>query len=311
MSSSDTCHIFSLPNELILCILSSLHTTELLPLTVVSHRFSSLIIRILHTRLQYASLLHGNTLLLECYHPSAKLTEDPLYCQALGTPGLEQSINHRETAYNVEKNPAVHLMKHYARLGSLYSRFRPYRKERDISRLNRRHPAGDIPGSRTHPSSASPSQNQGGGHEELVRQSVTLESHELFTQLCAVLNLVKVGPRNGLFRRFIELEEGVVRVWRDWLSMMCQSTEPCQGDEDATIYDMEKRKEDTVVEDVQNDRRVLWVSRARNVGVRFRVKKRMIRRDSPLLIDASEEIAVSYEIEYEGELPETLPPAGT
>lgn len=307
MASSGHCYIFSLPNELLLHILAVLPTPELLPLTTVSHRLTSLILRVLYTRLQLAASLHGHTLILECYHPSAKLTEPPLYCTYLGTPGLDDTVDPWKIADETVAGPGYGLGNRLATMRGMYSRFRPHRNRKDVTRPVRRHPAGDVPGSRTHPSSSSsPLQKYGDGEEELVRQLLTLDGHELFTQLCSVTNLVKVGPRNGLFRCFVEVEDGVVRVWRDWLANMTEGkmTEMSIQERDEINGSKGKGKfrEDLAAPDVSEDEKVLWVSRSKNVGLRFRVRERRIHRELPVLMYANEEVAVSYDIEYEGEL---------
>ncbi|KAF2999876.1 hypothetical protein E8E13_008129 [Curvularia kusanoi] len=180
----------------------------------------------------------------------------------------------------------------------MYSRFRPHRRElEDGGRRVARRP-GDIPGSRTYPGTA---QDKFTG--ELVKQTVSLESHELFTQLVAQTNLVKIGPYNGLFSAFVDVEEGVLRVWRRWLGEIAAK--------DKQLLDMQKEEaekmgkgkgkareydeKDAGVE----DSRILWVSTARNTGIRFNVRERKLRRDAPILIRNDEDLPVSYEIEYD------------
>jgi hypothetical protein len=134
-----------------------------------------------------------------------------------------------------------------------------------------------VPGSRTFPI---PGTASDGFEGEAVRQILSLEGGELFTQLVAQLNLVKIGPRNGLYTSFTEVEEGVVRVWRDWLKDMAEES-----------VDEKKGKE-----------KVLWVDgKSRNTGLRFRVREKKIRRNAPILFRADEEdLPVSYEVEYDG-----------
>ncbi|KAB2576766.1 hypothetical protein DBV05_g4512 [Lasiodiplodia theobromae] len=285
--------LLSLPNELLIHILNSLPTPDLLPLTTVAHRFYAVILRIVHNRLIAAANLHeqDHTLLLECYHPSAKLTEPPLYCRYLGTDGLDVPDPDFDEADLV------------GRLGYLrnrYSRFRPYRKGPEAYSARTR--PGDIPGSRTHPSSSAP-QYTGGGYndDELVRQVLSLDSEERFTQLCAVINLIKLGPRNGLFRSFVEVEDSVLRVFRDWLRKVALPTANQLPDLQAASGEStsEKGKETQSDEEMADGKRLLWVSPAKNVGLKFRVRQRRLRRDTPILILADEETAVSYDIEYE------------
>jgi hypothetical protein len=270
-----------------------LPTPELLPLTVLSNRIYNIILRILHNRLVAAAELESHSLLLECYHPSAKLTEPPYFCAYQGTDGLSLYENPGEP----DRAAAA------ARLGEMrqmYSRFRPHRRElEDGGRRVARRP-GDIPGSRTYPGTA---QDKFSG--EIVKQTVSLEAHELFTQLVAQANLVKIGPYNGLFSAFVDIEEGVLRVWRKWLGEIA-----AKGNR---VIDTEKEKAEEVggakgeirkpddMESGSEDQRILWVSTARNTGIRFNVRERKLRRDTPILIRNDEDLPVSYDVEYDGE----------
>ncbi|KAJ4401999.1 hypothetical protein N0V91_007502 [Didymella pomorum] len=282
------CHLYNLPNELLLHLFVPLPTPELLPLTVVSHRIYNIILRILHNRLVAAAELHSHSLLLECYHPSAKLTEPPYFCAYRGTDGLSL---YEET----DRNTAARLgeMRH------MYSRFRPHRRElEDGGRRVVRRP-GDIPGSRTYPGTT---QDKFKG--DIVKQTVSLEGHELFTQLVAQTNLVKIGPYNGLFSAFVDVEEGVLRVWRNWLSGMAGKSNGAspgvQKEADEGVGKGKQAVREVVEEPFDpDDKRILWVSMAKNTGIRFNVKERMLRRDAPILIKNDEDMPVSYDIEYD------------
>jgi hypothetical protein len=248
----------------------------------------------LHNRLVAAAELESHSLLLECYHPSAKLTEPPYFCAYQGTDGLSLYENPGEP----DRAAAA------ARLGEMrqmYSRFRPHRRElEDGGRRVARRP-GDIPGSRTYPGTA---QDKFSG--EIVKQTVSLEAHELFTQLVAQVNLVKIRPYNGHFSAFVDVEEGVLRVWRKWLGEIV-----AKGNR---VIDTSKEKAEEVgrakgeirkpddMESGSEDQRILWVSTARNTGIRFNVRERKLRRDTPVLIRNDEDLPVSYEVEYDGEL---------
>lgn len=100
----------------------------------------------------------------------------------------------------------------------------------------------------------------------------------------------------------MEVEDGVLRIWRDWLGRMAngQGTGSGKGKErivgDARIDDLSVQGGMD-----QGDDLVLWVTPAQNVGMRFKVRERHFRRDNPILIRSDEEVAVTYEIQYEGE----------
>jgi hypothetical protein len=275
-------------------LLVPMPTPDLLPLTIVSHRICNLVLRILHNRLVAAAELVSHSLLLECYHPSAKLTEPPYFCAYQGTDGL--------SLYENLSEPDRAITARLGEMRQMYSRYRPHRRElEDGGRRVIRRP-GDIPGSRTYPGTV---QDKYKG--ELVRQTISLEAHELFTQLIAQTNLVKIGPYNGLFSAFVDVEEGVLRVWREWLGKIAsRGSKPSTDIQRETVEELGKGM--AVVQEVAedkfdpNDERILWVSMAKNTGIRFNVKERRLRRDAPILIKNDEDVPVSYDIEYDGKL---------
>lgn len=280
--------------QLLLHLLAPIPTPELLPLTVLSHRIYNLVLRILHNRLVAAAELHSHSLLLECYHPTAKLTEPPYFCAYQGTDGL--------SLYENPSEPDRVITARLGQMRQMYSRYRPHRRElQDGGRRVVRRP-GDIPGSRTYPGTV---QDKFKG--DLVRQTVSLEGHELFTQLVAQTNLVKIGPYNGLFSAFVDVEEGVLRVWRDWLSDAGAETSMPRADTQQEVVEELGKGQEAMREGADethdiNSPRILWVSTAKNTGIRFNVKERKLRRDAPILIRNDEDTPVSYEIEYEGRL---------
>ncbi|KAF1926385.1 F-box domain-containing protein [Didymella exigua CBS 183.55] len=276
--------------QLLLHLFVPLSTPELLPLTVVSHRIYNVILRILHNRLVAAAELDSHSLLLECYHPSAKLTEPPYFCAYRGTDGLSLY----ESPSKADRNSVARL----GEMRRMYSRFRPHRRQlEDGGRRVVRRP-GDIPGSRTYPGSA-----QDKFQGDIVKQTVSLEGHELFTQLVAQTNLVKIGPYNGLFSAFVDVEEGVLRVWRKWLSETAARGNKISPEvQKETVEEAGKGK--AAVCEVEEpfdpyDKRILWVSMAKNTGLRFNVKEKKLHRDAPILIRNDEDMPVSYDIEYD------------
>jgi hypothetical protein len=264
-------------------------TPELLPLTTISHRIYTLILRILHNRLVAAAELHSRKLLLECFHPSAKLTEEPYFCSYCGTDGL--------TVYNEDTNDIGRLGEMY----SMYSRFRPHRRDLEAERRRVRPRPGDVPGSRTYPDTV-----QGRSDGETVKQTLSLESHELFTQLVAQAHLATTDPR-GRPMNFVEIEDGVIRVWRDWLKDMAAkgsatNTEVPQDVAEEVGKGKEVAREVSEQKLDLEDSSILWASTRKNSGIRFNVRERKLRRDVPILIRTDEEdMPVNYEIEYDGE----------
>ncbi|KAH9868942.1 hypothetical protein J1614_008019 [Plenodomus biglobosus] len=283
------CYFYRLPNELLLHLFTPIPTPDLLPLTAISRRIYNLIIRILHNRLVAASELHDHTLLLECYHPSAKLTEPSYFCAYRGTDGLGQ--------YNgAESSDCDAGM--LGRMHGMYSRFQPHRRDLDASGRRVVARPGDVPGSRTFPGTV---QDKGMGNA--AKQTLSLEAHELFTQLVAQTNLVKIGPRSGLFTSFVGIEEGVLRVWREWLKDVAAKDRAhpiTTTHQPIEVRGKGKAVAREAVEETadMHDPSILWVSSAKNTGLRFNVKEKKLPKDVPILIRNDEDLPVSYEIEF-------------
>jgi len=302
MDAFTATNLLDLPNELILHILTSFSTQDLLNLATVSHRLHALVVRLILNRLIVAANPPDHTLLLECYHPSARLTEPALYCTYLRTLGLHPDLEYEQISS--DDAPIGRL----GQLRALYSSFRPQRKLPDSPSPPPQHPAGDVPGSRTHPSSSSSRAARLARFEEqaandCVKQVLSLEGHELFTQLCAVANLVQPGPRRGLFGSIQPVEEGVVRVWREWLRMMAGMADDVDDGipEAGSGAQAERQEVGSATKEVQKDERILWIDIKKNVGLKLKVTERHWRRDMPVLWSADEDdIAMSYEVEYQG-----------
>lgn len=226
-----------------------------------------------------------------------------MLCTSLGTDGLEDLASRTDT----EQSYTGRLES----ISSLYTRFKPRRKEPDFT-VTYRHPAGDVPGSRTYRDpNAAPTQdvlNPG----EVVTETVTVDAHDLFSQLTAQVYLGKRDPFRGLLFSIQEVSEGTIRVWRNWLSRQCESKSWTDGETVVVHHDPPptsptgkgKTRADSVVGavDPRRDSSVLWINTSgENVGVRFRVKERKWRRNNaPVLFASEEEVAVSYAVEFEG-----------
>ncbi|KAI9839287.1 MAG: hypothetical protein M1819_003282 [Sarea resinae] len=272
-----------LPNELLLQILASFPTRTLLPLAAVSHRFYDLVLRILHHRLILASTLQDHSLLLECFHPTRRLTEPSLPCEYMGTEGLTSEIAPGEDVYPELRNAGA-----LGKLNGVYSRFRP--RPDAGHKIRRRHPAGDVPG---HPNTSTtfPSFREE-PKSDIVSQTIDLDGDEYFSQLCAKTMLIRHGPRHGVFLSFVEVAEGVIRVWRNWL-----------GKQAALKPSMEDSQLPSTSAQGQCDRRgqerMLFVDSAKNVGIKFRVTENKTQDVAPILRRKDEDLPVSYNVEYE------------
>ena len=192
----------------------------------------------------------------------------------------------------------------------MYSHFRPQRKEPDLFARPRRHPAVDIPGSRTWAVSNQVPQAQ---DNERVTETVTVDAHDLFSQLSTSVYLGRREPRRGLLDSIQNVSEGTIRVWRNWLSEQCETKTFSDGTPVTVHHDSSSkrdRKEPVVpsdlsdtLEDPRKDGSILWVNtRDDNVGTKFKVKEKKWRRTTamPILFESDVEVAVSYEVEFEG-----------
>ncbi|KAM0258569.1 hypothetical protein ACHAQJ_003740 [Trichoderma viride] len=246
--------IKNLPNELLSGVLAEFSTKELLPVVTVSHRFCSLATQILHRRLATAASRPGNGLILECYHPSAKISTPYLSCQYLGAAACDgPSIN--------EHDPS------FVDLRRLYSCFRPVITE-DNRRRRFRYRWGV-------PTLAGNIQLQVAAEDEMdetAHQEVYLDEGERFSQLCTVANVVIEGCRPGLFTRHVNFSDGVIRVFRDWLASMLPGQTSSHSGPGASSSSA--ATETPIAESglfSSDDTRVLWVDRTKDVGIRFKV----------------------------------------
>ncbi|KAK5138224.1 hypothetical protein LTR08_004920 [Meristemomyces frigidus] len=293
--------IFALPNEILLSIFSLFPTRSLLPFTPTCQQFHSLILRVVHQRLQIAAGLNAYTMFLECHPPSARLTAAKFFCTSLGTDGLPELL--------VEDENDVTCVGKVKKLGEMYSRFRPQRKEPDIQ-APMRHPAGDVPGSRTHPdtdAAPGPSRSQ---DNDVVSETVTVDAQDLFSQLTTLVYLGKREPRRGMLFCIQEVSEGTIRVWRKWLADQCESKRWTDGEVVPVHHETPgsatsgngKARADSVTGPAQptKDPSILWINtRDDNVGIKFRVKERNRRQATPLLYTSDVDVAVSYEVVFE------------
>ncbi|KAI8960802.1 hypothetical protein F5Y11DRAFT_250801 [Daldinia sp. FL1419] len=229
--------IDSLPNEIIINVLSNFQTRDLLPLAAVCRRFYGLVGRVHYTRLVETSRLQDHEVILESFHPSEKLSKPSLHCEFQGMHGL------------TEAGEVANL----GELNGIYARFRPH--------LDSEKTAEDV--------------------LELPLHEICLDPGELFSQLCTITSLVKVGPRRGFFSSFANITDSVIRVWRDWLS----------GAETAARTQQRTGS-------CSDDRTILWTDSSKTVGIRFRVREDE-RIPAPILFGRDEEPSVSYTLEYQ------------
>ncbi|RFU74958.1 f-box domain-containing [Trichoderma arundinaceum] len=257
MAATDS-PIKNLPNELLSGILAELTTKELLPVVTVSHRFCSLITRILHRRLIASASLPANQVILECYHPSAKISTPCLSCRYLGTAACDgPPVN--------EQNPP-----NFVDLRRLYSSFRPVIMEENRSRRFRYGWSVQTLAGSTQLQIAAEDVIDDTAHQE-----VHLDEGERFSQLCTATSVVTQGSRPGVFTRHVNISDGVIRVFRDWLGNMLPNRKSSQFGASSSSSASSHAAPDASIADSgvfsSDDSRVLWVDRTKDVGLRFRV----------------------------------------
>ncbi|KHN97033.1 F-box domain containing protein [Metarhizium album ARSEF 1941] len=250
---ASTCPIETLPNEVLAASLARLSTRELIQIVPVSRCFYTLATRILHRRLIDVSPLPHHQLVLDCYHPSERLTTPPLSCRYLG---LKQA----------GEQPITDASLKFSDLGKLYSSYRPVLREENRGGRN----ASARPGGKSVQS------------DETATQEVYLDHDLLFSQLCAVMYVVKEASRPGFFISQVNTCDGVIRVWRQWLA------------ERASFNGAEEVSDSKTVDFDQ----FLWVDVGRNVGLRFRVVLGPAER-MPLLSGPGDDSPVSYTLIYQ------------
>lgn len=186
-------------------------------------------------------------------------------------------------------------------------------KEPDFYSLRRPHPAGDIPGTRTYvtPETAAATAAMLSDPKNAVTRTVTVDSHELFSQLSTVGYLGRREPLRGLLGSIQEVCDGTIRVWRDWLSKQCQAKRWTDGEPIVIHHDgntpgnKSKSRSGSIAAGThpREDSSILWVNNTggEQVGLKMKVKERKLHLDNPILFASDIEVPVSYLVELEGE----------
>ena len=248
--------------------------------------------RILHFRLLLAAAAPEYKLILEAYHPTRRYTDPYLFCTYLGTDGLSSKHEGEGSLYEDCTTESGR----FAKLGSLYSRFRPERPGVEGS-IPVRRVAGMTPNSA---GAGNPNQpiytNSGDGGNVKIQHTINLDADELFGQFCAYSNLVRLGPRRGVFLStvpIVESRQGWMRVWRYWL---VERARACA--QDPAPYALDRRVSN-ICPDFGRDKDILWTCDRKNVGLRFGVKctePRLYEGEDDL-----DDVPLGFEIEIQGE----------
>lgn len=211
--------------------------------------------------------LPDNQLILECYHPSAKISTPYLSCQFQGLKeraDLSSCLPDNLDGESIEAQD----------LSEIYSSFRPQRIDDDDTSRRR------VWFSRLAAFTTIPRNRQ--EDDFTATQDVFLDEGELFSQLCAVTNVVKEGPRKGTFVSHVNISDGVIRVWRQWLLHQATGSTPNAS---------EKLDSDS--------ESILWVDVSKVVGIRCSVAPAPAER-MPLISGPEDEPPITYTLTYEG-----------
>ncbi|KAL2153495.1 hypothetical protein VTH82DRAFT_4650 [Thermothelomyces myriococcoides] len=270
----------TVPNEILDCIFCHLPTSSLLSLVRVNRRVRAVTLHVLKQRLTRAVSAPDRRVMLECYHPAEKLYAPYLYCDFVRADPFTNRRPGRGNGSDV------------GCLVGTYAHFRPVESDETRSWAKRR---CALWGGEWEDGDRGGGGNGGDGdrddQESQPHVDVYLDDDESLSQLCTITNIVRPGPKPGLFRSHVNISDGVVRVWRDWLGARARAAAARGGGERRGAEPIGDSREDQEV--------VLWADPHRNVGVRFRVTEKDIRRKHPVLVTNDEQLPVAYRLEFE------------
>jgi hypothetical protein len=197
-------------------------------------------------------------------------------------PNTEDNLTDTASPRNTEGIKEPKPPSDLANLRTLYTHFRPLPPS---PRKDVRHPAGGFVPSvwNTVPAAGGVKDNENNEREYITRE-IELEVHELFTQLCMFVNMVKPGPRSGLFTSSVALGLGTPRVFRPWLEDALHKQERGYlGQGDGILSSPEREGEGSI----------LWADTRKHVGLRVKnIERPSTKADSE---------TISYTLEFEGE----------
>ena len=116
-------------------------------------------------------------------------------------------------------------------------------------------------------------------------------------------------PGSHLLLSAVTIEDGIIRLFRDWLANQVQMLKEDAARKAASVEEeviapgggIQHRH--TVDESSVLDHHcMLWVDGRRNVGLKLRVREKRWRRNVPILVHRDEE-HVNYEVDIEGQMP--------
>ena len=189
-----------------------------------------------------------------------------------------------------------------AKLGALYSRFRPEKPSVEGTIPRRAFPAGGTPSQANGGASSQPVYANGGdGGTDKVVHSLNFDGGELFTQFCAYASLVTLGPRRGVFLNTVHMvkdKAGWMRVWKEWLQTRADElrADELKAEEETQLKQVASVSE--LEPSIGADKTMLWQDHRRNIGLRVAVRDAQRRFTARSADD--DNLPMSFTIEIKG-----------
>lgn len=308
-------------------ILTPLRTRTLLGIASTSQHFSSLVLCLLRSR---AASLTPRDLLLEIIDPASPYRA-PVLCRVhQATSSL--CAAHTDVGFSQEASGEG---EGYGQLNGHYSRFRPIGEVSVAGPERLLFRAAESP-SQFDALAGSQSMNAQSLHSqyERVEHQVHLDSHELFSQFHAAVNVVKCVPKPGIYVITANVARKVVRVWRDWLDAQAhiQAQNVSCGRIQLEEEQRGETKRDNLGADDRSDREnnadserpatgepdasvpfcrsLLWTDHTHNVGLIVSIRNRNNHHRSTFETEpgarvGQDELPASYSLKVQGKLPLT------
>lgn len=127
----------------------------------------------------------------------------------------------------------------------------------------------------------------------MIRE-ITLGGYENFSQLCVVVNLVQVKPGTSLLLSASTIEDGIIRLWREWLRGQSRRTKKTTETDGEGGFEKERMTSDDI----------LWVDMSKTVGLKMRVRPKAWDPSFPVLIhedDRDDHSWDGYEVILQGQ----------
>lgn len=114
-----------------------------------------------------------------------------------------------------------------------------------------------------------------------------------------MVNIVKVMAKTNLLLSTITVEDGVIRVFRDWLKERAEKPPSGSGHCLGGKTSCQAREISAA-----DDSRMLWVGHNKNVGIKVRVReKKFLGQLAPILVHRDEDPFTSYDLYIDGTFP--------